>query len=227
MSVNPSGMRVGFAGSMGAPSQQNISSSSGNNLQQNQQQSSVNNNSNANNNSSGVGVPGVGGGGVPGGGGVESPQQMNTLSFCKVGAETVQDIVARTIELFSMLKTLQLPNGTANGNQLSVENKVRIQENINRTRHLFKRLHIIFARVNEDCGGMDYTPIESLVPYRDDVESRPDLKKKSDKYRHCAEEVIELKEQLCLRSRYQKDIIDQLRKIIWEINTMLAVRANT
>lgn len=60
---------------------------------------------------------------------------------------------------------VQLPNGTANGNQLSVDNKARIQENINRTRHLFKRLHIIFARVNEDCGGMDYTPIEVCASY--------------------------------------------------------------
>ena len=34
--------------------------------------------------------------------------QMNLLSFCKVGAETVQDIVSRTIELFSLLKSLQV-----------------------------------------------------------------------------------------------------------------------
>jgi hypothetical protein len=35
---------------------------------------------------------------------------------------------------------------------------------------------------------------QSLIPYRDDVESRPDLKKKSDSYRHHAEEVKDLKE---------------------------------
>ena len=38
----------------------------------------------------------------------ETQQQMNTLSLCKVGAETVQDIVSRTIELFSFLKQLQV-----------------------------------------------------------------------------------------------------------------------
>lgn len=86
-----------------------VASSTGNSLQQNQQQSAVNNSINSNNNNtSGIGITGVGGGGVPGGGGMENPQQMNTLSFCKVGAETVQDIVARTIELFSMLKSLQV-----------------------------------------------------------------------------------------------------------------------
>ena len=38
----------------------------------------------------------------------DGQQQMNTLSLCKVGAETVQDIVSKTIDLFSLLKQLQV-----------------------------------------------------------------------------------------------------------------------
>jgi len=52
---------------------------------------------------------------IPGGGGMApsatpagESQQMNTLSLCKAGAETVQDIVTKTIELFSILKSLQV-----------------------------------------------------------------------------------------------------------------------
>ncbi|KAF2363830.1 Mediator complex subunit Med30 metazoa [Trinorchestia longiramus] len=225
MSVNTNPLRVGYGGAMGMP-QQSVNTSGSSVLQptqSSQQQSPGNTSSNV--------VSGGTSGGTGGAGCVsasaENSQQINTLSFCKVGAETVQDIVSRTIELFSLLKSIQLPNGTPNGTQLSVDNRTRIQDNINRTRHLFKRLHIIYAKVNEDCSGMDYTPIESLIPYRDDVESRPDLKKKSDSYRHHAEEVQDLKEQLCMRSRYLKDIIDELRKIIWQINAMLATRATS
>ncbi|KAA0195678.1 hypothetical protein HAZT_HAZT005023 [Hyalella azteca] len=207
-------MRGSYGGTMGVP-QQSINPGSNSGLQAtptSQQQSSSNAGGSTNNTTSaGTSATGAVAAAVA----AESQQQINTLSYCKVGAETVQDIVSRTIELFSLLKSIQLPNGTPSGTQLSVDNRSRIQENINRTRHLFKRLHIIYAKVNEDCSGMDYTPIESLIPYRDDVESRPDLKKKSDSYRHHAEEVQDLKE----------DIIDELRKIIWQINAMLAVRA--
>lgn len=39
-------------------------------------------------------------------------KECSTASLCKFGQETVQEIVTRTQEVFSMLKVLQLPNGT-------------------------------------------------------------------------------------------------------------------
>lgn len=36
--------------------------------------------------------------------------------------------------------------------------------------------------------------VQSLIPYRDDVESRPDLKKKSEAYRRYSDEVQDLKD---------------------------------
>ncbi|XP_071527411.1 mediator of RNA polymerase II transcription subunit 30 isoform X3 [Panulirus ornatus] len=127
-------------------------------------------------------------------GGIETsqtqlPPQKNTAFLCKAGCETVQEIVSRTCEVFSQLRTLPLPTGTNQGTQISNEKKMRIQENLNAIQRHFKPLRAIYNHVNDDCAGMEYTHIE----------------------------------QLYLKARYMKEIIDQLRKIIWEVNTMLAM----
>ncbi|KAB7504186.1 Mediator of RNA polymerase II transcription subunit 30 [Armadillidium nasatum] len=164
-------------------------------------------------------------GSVQSSGSSNTSETFNTATLCKFGAETVQGIVSRTIEIFKELKSIQLPNGTTAGTQLSLDKKKKVLENFNEIRQLFIKLKFIYDKVNNDCNGMDYTPIETLIPYKDDVDTRPDLKKVSENYRHLSETGRELKEQLQLRSTYLKDIINQLRKIIWEINTMLAMRS--
>ncbi|KAK8738472.1 hypothetical protein OTU49_003890 [Cherax quadricarinatus] len=161
-------------------------------------------------------------------GSVESSQtqahpQRNTAFLCKAGCETVQDIVMRTCEVFSLLRNMPLPNGSSQGTQLSNEKKIRIQDNLNAIQRNFKPLRAIYTRVNDDCAGMEYTHIESLIPYKDEADNRADYKKIGENYRHLVEESRELKEQLYLKARYMKEIIDQLRKIIWEVNTMLAM----
>ena len=73
---------------------------------------------------------------------------------------------------------------------------------------------------------MEFIAIESLVPVKDDLDSgRTELeKKRGDAYRTAFEEHNELIQQITLKNRHLKDIIDQMRNIIWEINTMLAMR---
>ncbi|KAK3858705.1 hypothetical protein Pcinc_035125 [Petrolisthes cinctipes] len=148
--------------------------------------------------------------------------QRNTAFLCKAGCETVQEIVVRTNEVFTHLKNVPLPNGPNLQGSLSNEKKLRAQENLNAIQRHFKTLRAIYARVNDDCAGMEYTHIESLIPYKDE-DTRADHKKMGENYRLLMEESRELKEQLYLKARYMKDIIDQLRKIIWEVNTMLAM----
>ncbi|XP_042215268.1 mediator of RNA polymerase II transcription subunit 30-like isoform X2 [Homarus americanus] len=155
-------------------------------------------------------------------GGGESSQtqphpQRNTSFLCKAGCEAVQEIVLRTSEVFSHLKNMPLPNGSNQGTQLSTEKKMRIQENLSAIQRHFKPLRAIYIRVNDDCAGMEYTHIE------DEADNRADYKKIGENYRHLVEESRELKEQLYLKARYMKEIIDQLRTIIWEVNTMLAM----
>lgn len=150
-------------------------------------------------------------------------RNTNTLFLCKAGCETVQEIVVRTCEVFSQLKTMSLPSGIGQGTQISHDKKMRIQEYLNAIQRQFKTLRAIYTRVNDDCAGMEYTHIESLIPYKEEGDSRSDQKKIGDNYRPLVEEARDLREQLYQKARYMKEIIEQLRKIIWEVNTMLAM----
>ena len=91
---------------------------------------------------------------------------------------------------------------------------------------LFKRLRVCWDKCQENTGGMDFLPIESLIPLKDDMDmGRTELeKKRGDTYKTALEEHNELMQQITFKNRHLKDIIDQMRNIIWEINTMLAMR---
>jgi len=165
----------------------------------------------------------------------------NTIILCKVGCETVQDIVQRTLEVFAMLKSMQLPNGSPQGSMNSTALRTRLQEQLLFIQKHVKQLRAVYVAVNDDCAGLEFTHIEktsgspmcnadtfpqSLIPYKEDTgESQrlQDIKNKREIPRHLLEESRELKEQLYLKARYMKEIIDQMRKIIWEVNTMLAM----
>ena len=43
----------------------------------------------------------------------QQKQEFNTVSLCKFGQETVQDIVSRALEIFQTLKLQPLPNGNS------------------------------------------------------------------------------------------------------------------
>ena len=79
------------------------------------------------------------------------------------------------------------------------------------------------------AGGMDQTNIEALIPLKDGASHLPDVrgeleKKRGDSHRAALEEHTELVNQLVLKNKHLKEIIDQMRNLIWEINTMLAMR---
>lgn len=71
---------------------------------------------------------------------------------------------------------------------------------------------------------MEYTHIESLIPFKDEVDPKYDEKKNSEAYRNACEESKEVMEQVVLKNKQLKEVIDHLRRIIWEINTMLTMR---
>ncbi|KAK9758726.1 Mediator complex subunit 30 [Popillia japonica] len=153
-------------------------------------------------------------------------KEFNTASLCRIGQETVQDIVSRTQEVFQMLRTIQPPNGTPQGTNNSNEKKAKIQEQLRTIRVLFKRLRLIYEKCNENCQiqGMEYTHIESLIPFKDEIDPKYDEKKNSEAYRLVCEESKEVMEQVVLKNKQLKEVIDHLRRIIWEINTMLSMR---
>ncbi|XP_021914992.1 mediator of RNA polymerase II transcription subunit 30-like isoform X4 [Zootermopsis nevadensis] len=151
-------------------------------------------------------------------------KEFNTASLCRFGQETVQDIVSRTQEVFQALKAIQPPNGTAQGANTSNEKKSKVHEQLKTIRILFKRLRLIYEKCNENCQGMEYTHIESLIPLKEEWDMKSDEKKTSESYRLVCEENKEIMEQVILKNRHLKEIIDHLRRIIWEINTMLTMR---
>ncbi|KOC65595.1 Mediator of RNA polymerase II transcription subunit 30 [Habropoda laboriosa] len=153
-------------------------------------------------------------------------KEFNTASLCRFGQETVQDIVSRTLEVFQTLRVLQPPNGMPQGASLANEKKNKVQEQLRTLKLLFKRLRLIYEKCNENCQlqGMEYTHIESLIPLKEEWDMKSDEKKTSEAYRLACEESKEIMEQVVLKNRHLKEIIDHLRRIISEINTMLNMR---
>ncbi|KAL0126163.1 hypothetical protein PUN28_004940 [Cardiocondyla obscurior] len=153
-------------------------------------------------------------------------KEFNTASLCRYGQETVQEIVSRTLELFQTLKVLQPPNGTGQGANMANEKKKKVYEQLEMIKMMFKRLRLIYEKCNENCQlqGMEYTHIESLIPLKEEWDMKSDEKKTSEAYRLTCEERKEIMEQVVLKNRHIKEIIDHLRRIISEINTMLNMR---
>ncbi|KAJ8926817.1 hypothetical protein NQ314_020665 [Rhamnusium bicolor] len=155
----------------------------------------------------------------------QAPPQL-PMQQRPMGQETVQDIVSRTQEVFQTLKSIQPPNGTPQSLNASNEKKAKVQELLRTIRVLFKRLRLIYEKCNENCQiqGMEYTHIESLIPFKDEIDPKHDEKKNSEAYRLACEESKEVMEQVVLKNKQLKEVIDHLRRIIWEINTMLTMR---
>merc|ERR1719209_383613 len=150
----------------------------------------------------------------------QSKSDVNASTVCRIGQETVEEIVSRTQEVFSILKSLQPPVGSYNPQTVAhdksnQEKQNRLQDVLKGIGMLLKRLRVCWEKCQENTGGMDFMPIESLIPLKEDGEGRVELeKKRGDAYKSAAEEHNELVQQITL-----KNIIDQMRNIIWEINT--------
>merc|ERR1712037_753316 len=158
----------------------------------------------------------------------QPPQQqkeINTAMVCRIGQESVQDIISRTHEVFSYLRVLQPPYGSAVADKNFHDKQIRMQEVLGGITTLFKRLRVCWEKANEHTAGMEYTALESLIPYKEDQTMKNEIdKKRGEPYKSALEEHNELIQQLVLKNKHIKEIIDQMRNIIWEINTMLAMR---
>lgn len=71
--------------------------------------------------------------------------------------------------------------------------------------------------------GMEYTHIESLIPLKDEPDHKLDPAP-SEEYKKHLQENRELTEAVMIKNKQLREIIDRIRIIIWEINTMLSMR---
>lgn len=157
----------------------------------------------------------------------QQQKELNIVSLCRMGQETVQDIMSRTQEVFQTLKTIQLPNGTPHNHMIANDRKFKIQELLRTIRILFKRLRLIYDKCNEDMQiqGMEYTHIESLIPFKDENDNNKyEEKKNTDAYSAACQERDELLREVTNRNAQLKEIVDRIRRVIWEINTMMSMR---
>ncbi|KAH3806065.1 mediator of RNA polymerase II transcription subunit 30-like [Dreissena polymorpha] len=145
---------------------------------------------------------------------------INLVQLCKGGQETNQEILNKLLDLFRHFKMLQLPNGTANQN--CMERKTKVEEILMLLKKLFQRLRFMYDRANQMIPDPDDNPEEVLVPLKGDPLSEKNTN--TDIYRAASEEHRQLVEQIQQKNRQIKEIIDKIRTIMWEINTMIVMR---
>lgn len=156
--------------------------------------------------------------------GATQQKEFNSLTLCRIGQETVADILSRFQEIFTMLKACTPPNGM-NNPQLSFEKRQKIQDQFRTIRLLFKRLRLLYDKCVQ---GDEYgeKSLESLVPYCDEMDTSSDqsVPVNSEEYQKALTENKMLQEQITQKNAHLKEIIDNMRTIIWEINSMIAAR---
>lgn len=154
-----------------------------------------------------------------------SSLSRNGLYHCKVGQDTVHDIVAKTTELFNHLKTT---NAALQRTPENEAKRAKIKDILTSVQHKFDTLKRHHNNVNEICSSLAYIQVKSLIPFKDDpdnveqiqkhrrnlcTETHPDtLKEKEDLIKKVAEKDEQLRQ-----------ITNDLRDFIYEINTMLHI----
>lgn len=149
-----------------------------------------------------------------------SPKSMNYVSLCKLGQETNQELVNKLLDVFKQFKTLQLPNGT-NSAQYH-DRRIKIEDSLRQLNGIFRKLRAIYDKVSETVIDPNENPEEVLVPLKGDpLEER---NTNTEAYRYASEEHKQIVEQLTQRNQQMKEVIDKIRTIMWEINTMIVMR---
>ncbi|KAK3087609.1 hypothetical protein FSP39_008324 [Pinctada imbricata] len=156
---------------------------------------------------------------------ISPTKEINTITMCKKGQECVQDIVAKVMEIFKYLQTKSnpLPNGVNIHSNVLQERRNKLNEQLEQLSILFKKLRIFYDKVNEVCP--EEPSEETVIPYiGQPLTDSPPHSVDHYKCRIVMEEKRELAEQLVMKNRQLKAIIDKMRTIVWEINTMLVMR---
>lgn len=147
-------------------------------------------------------------------------KSVNCVSLCKLGQETNQELVNRLLDVFRLLKQMQLPNGTNNSQY--PERRMKIEEGLRQLNIIFRKLRVIYEKVSEAIVDPDENPEEVLVPLKG--ESLEERNTNTEAYKYVQEEYKQIVEQLTQKNRQIKEVIDKIRTIMWEINTMIVMR---
>ncbi|KAK2092919.1 Mediator of RNA polymerase II transcription subunit 30, partial [Saguinus oedipus] len=154
----------------------------------------------------------------------QATQKVNTASLCHIGQETVQDIMYRTLDIFQLLRNMQLPNGVTYHTGTYQDRLTKLQDERSQLSVLFRKLRLVYDKCNK-CGGMDPIPVEQLIPYVEEDGSKNDDRAGPPRFAgEERREIAEVNKKLKQKNQQLKQIMDQLRNLIWDINAMLAMR---
>ena len=131
---------------------------------------------------------------------------------------------------------------------MATDKKNKLDDQLKMVKVLFKRLRIIYNKCNENSQEMDSYPLDSMLPTQNNlVDWKYADRVKSEQYLAAVEEKKELYDQILVKNRHLQgifkiipilvgylfmvifafslsDIMEYMRSIIWEINTMLMMR---
>uniref|UniRef100_A0A6G1S896 Mediator of RNA polymerase II transcription subunit 30 n=1 Tax=Aceria tosichella TaxID=561515 RepID=A0A6G1S896_9ACAR len=147
------------------------------------------------------------------------------LYHCRAGQDAVHEIVAKATELFNQLKT------TNAALQRTAENdakRAKIIDILSKTQKKFDELRNHYDKVNEICSSLAYVQVKSLIPFKDDPDNVEQIQKhRRNLYAEPHPDIVRekelLKEKIALRDEQLRQITNDLRDFIYEINTMLHV----
>ncbi|KAL3984072.1 E3 ubiquitin-protein ligase [Sarotherodon galilaeus] len=164
-------------------------------------------------------------GAAPGAGQQPMPPQgalreISPVFLCRIGQETVQDIVTRTMEIFQITRATQLPNGVTQSQATYQDRFGKLQEHLRQLTLLFKKLRLLYERCVEMTSDLKEGPAE-LVPYAGE-------ELVSVRVEPCSPTVIqerkEVLEKVRQKNQEMKVLMDQMRNLLWDVNAMLTLR---
>ncbi|KAJ0003727.1 hypothetical protein NQD34_008825 [Periophthalmus magnuspinnatus] len=147
-------------------------------------------------------------------------REISPVFLCRIGQETVQDIVTRTMEIFQISRATQLPNGVTQSQAMYQDRFGKLQEHLRQLALLFRKLRLLYERCVEMTSDLQEAPAE-LVPYVGE-------ELMSVKVESCSPAIIqerkEVMEKVRQKNQEMKILMDQMRNLLWDVNAMLTLR---
>ncbi|MBN3301939.1 MED30 polymerase, partial [Amia calva] len=138
-------------------------------------------------------------------------REISPVFLCKIGQETVQDIVTRTMEIFQITRATQLPNGVTQSHAVYQDRFGKLQEHLRQLGLLFRKLRLLYERCVEMTSDLREAPSEVGV-----------------RAEHCGFPVSPEQQEICekvkQKNQEMKQLMDQMRNLLWDVNAMLTLR---
>ncbi|XP_076865211.1 mediator of RNA polymerase II transcription subunit 30 isoform X2 [Brachyhypopomus gauderio] len=147
-------------------------------------------------------------------------REISPVFLCRIGQETVQDIVTRTMEIFQITRATQLPNGVTQSQAAYQDRFSKLQEHLRQLTLLFRKLRLLYERCMEMTSDLQESPTE-MVPYVGGETPPVRVEPCSPSVSQDRQEVLEKVRQ---KNQEMKVLMEQMRNLLWDINAMLTMR---